>query len=617
MKKLCLLPLSLLYLTSAFAANSPKPCPDFRPSEDKAKWAWMDRDCHVRTRADLDRIIHNHSLWTRKYRDLLSSGTALAAHGAFHDLLRADLSGAQLLHADLTGVHLERADLTSANLDSVILTDAHLYGADLTEADFSQADLTGAFLENADLTGAFFEQFPTDILPRLALSATFDGTNLEGADLTHVYFVGAHLTDASLLDTDLTGAELSDAHLVRTRLQGADLTSVHLEFASLYGADLKGANLTGANLTGADLSGSYLQGTDFSDVDLTGAQLWYATLEPKVPPPVNSIARAEGLRTLRWADAFNERDYLQWFVEAMAGKGPMPHPLSFPERWLVCLAWFRERSGGFPWTLLLGSTQPQRNDDKDTLSATISWEEMEQIDPHMRILRGGGFQNPYPLIDIRNSLKKSGYLAAELEVNLAYKRHTQSILEMIFFDWTCEYGAAPWRPLIIALMLALPATLLYWLGFRHRWFGSQLLLVERRGRIDFETPLGNPLTRPNWREPHCIERRSSRVRLRFSRGLSPLHTPRWLRLRRLLASFGPRLRWEAGFFKAAVFFSLISVVNLGFNGFDFGRWVRMLLFREYDLKARGWLRTVSGLQSLIGLGLLALSILSYFGHPFE
>ena len=43
----------------------------------------------------------------------------------------------------------------------------------------------------------------------------------------------------------------------------------------------------------------------------------------------------------------------------------------------------------------------------------------------------------------------------------------------------------------------------------------------------------------------------------------------------------------------------------------------MLFFTEYDLKARGWLRFVSGLQSLIGLGLLALALLSFFGHPFD
>jgi hypothetical protein len=45
--------------------------------------------------------------------------------------------------------------------------------------------------------------------------------------------------------------------------------------------------------------------------------------------------------------------------------------------------------------------------------------------------------------------------------------------------------------------------------------------------------------------------------------------------------------------------------------------VRNLTFRDYDLKARGWLRSASGIQSLISLALLALSLLSPFGHRFE
>ena len=171
---------------------------------------------------------------------------------------------------------------------------------------------------------------------------------------------------------------------------------------------------------------------------------------------------------------------------------------------------------------------------------------------------------------------------------------------MIVYDWTCEYGAAPARPLIIALMLALLAVPLYWIGFRRGFFGSQLLLVEKQGRKEVEMPLGSPLARPGWPRSLRVERPS-----------------RQTGLRRRLAPFWPRLSWEASFLKSVVFFSLTSIVNLGFNGFDFGRWVRLLFFREYDLKARGWLRTVSGLQSLIGLGLLALSLLSYFGHPFE
>jgi hypothetical protein len=61
----------------------------------------------------------------------------------------------------------------------------------------------------------------------------------------------------------------------------------------------------------------------------------------------------------------------------------------------------------------------------------------------------------------------------------------------------------------------------------------------------------------------------------------------------------------------------MSIFSIGFESFDAGQWIRALMTREFDLEARGWMRTLSGLQSLLGVGLLALSILSYFGHPFE
>ena len=43
---------------------------------------------------------------------------------------------------------------------------------------------------------------------------------------------------------------------------------------------------------------------------------------------------------------------------------------------------------------------------------------------------------------------------------------------------------------------------------------------------------------------------------------------------------------------------------------------RLLTKREYDLKAVGWARTVSGFQSLLSVYLIALWVLSYFGRPF-
>jgi hypothetical protein len=366
---------------------------------------------------------------------------------------------------------------------------------------------------------------------------------------------------------------------------------------------------------------------------LTRASLQYAVFEPKTLPPGKSIARAEGLRTLRWSESFDESSYHSQLQKSREyiDRASMPGLPSLPQRWLLWL--YRNRKPlegktngwrddlGFLWSDFVYGLQPDRpgksapgaNGKKAYSSKNPQPAGAPGRNPDERSTVA---QGKYPLLDLRNTLKQAGYSEAELQVNLAYQRHTQSTLGMILYDWTCEYGAAPSRPLILALALALFAIPIYWLGFRHRLFGGQLLIVEKQEEKEVETLLGNPLTRPNWREPLGIESHAGRGWMRKLLTWLRLERPaHWLC--RLIASFWPRLRWEAGFFKAVVFFSLINVVNLGFGGFDFGRWVRLLFFREYDLKARGWLRMVSGLQSLVGLGLLALSLLSFFGHPFE
>jgi hypothetical protein len=61
----------------------------------------------------------------------------------------------------------------------------------------------------------------------------------------------------------------------------------------------------------------------------------------------------------------------------------------------------------------------------------------------------------------------------------------------------------------------------------------------------------------------------------------------------------------------------MSAFNIGFREMNLGRWIRLMQPREFDIKARGWLRVVSGLQSLTSVYLLALAILSHFGTPFD
>jgi hypothetical protein len=67
----------------------------------------------------------------------------------------------------------------------------------------------------------------------------------------------------------------------------------------------------------------------------------------------------------------------------------------------------------------------------------------------------------------------------------------------------------------------------------------------------------------------------------------------------------------------ALYFSVISAFNIGWEEINVGSWIARLQPKEFTLKAVGWVRVVAGVQSLFGVYMVALSILSYFGHIFE
>ena len=75
-----------------------------------------------------------------------------------------------------------------------------------------------------------------------------------------------------------------------------------------------------------------------------------------------------------------------------------------------------------------------------------------------------------------------------------------------------------------------------------------------------------------------------------------------------------RTLWDA--FWWAAFFSLLSAVNIGFEQFTPGDWIRRLPTRDYSLVGVGWVRSVAGVQALLSVALLATWILTQFGRPF-
>jgi len=66
----------------------------------------------------------------------------------------------------------------------------------------------------------------------------------------------------------------------------------------------------------------------------------------------------------------------------------------------------------------------------------------------------------------------------------------------------------------------------------------------------------------------------------------------------------------------ALYFSLLSAFHFGWRDLNVANWIVRIQRREYLLRATEWVRSLAGIQSLVGLYLVALFLLSYFGTPF-
>jgi hypothetical protein len=151
------------------------------------------------------------------------------------------------------------------NLDGANLSDQWLVGADLRDAHLSRTNLRGATLiGHADLRGA--DLFNANLKDATLIDADLSRANLRNATLIDSNLRGANLKDATLIDADLSRTNLKFANLSDAILGGANL-----KYAILSDADLRLAILNGADLSGADLKGdlSYLRG---EPVYLNGAK---------------------------------------------------------------------------------------------------------------------------------------------------------------------------------------------------------------------------------------------------------------------------------------------------------------------------------------------------------
>jgi Pentapeptide repeats (8 copies) len=371
------------------------------------------------------------------------------------------------------------------------------------------------------------------------------------------------------LESDRKRDDERKANLCQANLQEADLHDANLQEAILHQANLHKANLVEANLQEAILIEVNLQEAFLVDANLQETRLDMANLRRAALNGV-SLQKAR-LYQAHLQEALLAETNLQ---EADLSKANLQGALYEP------------LPGTLPafWTL---------------------------TDPHNHLETLGFQRSLAGLIELREAFKRGGMRTQERQLTYAiehtkqllawdpswsnrYEEDTrpwpeqlagksESLFSYVLFELPSHYGMAPGRALWSLLGFIPGFALLYRITLQHTGNRSGLWMIVPADR----------LTKGRGKE-------------------------RVIPIRPQTAKTWPgRLLDEFRLFRISLYFSLLSAFHLGWREFNVGTLIARMQPREYTLHATGWVRTVSGIQSLLSVYLLALWVLTYFGRPFE
>jgi Pentapeptide repeats (8 copies) len=359
---------------------------------------------------------------------------------------------------------------------------------------------------------------------------------------------------ANLCNVDLRGFKLNNANLSGAQLNGADFFTAELNNAYLRMAELDGVDLIGAKLNNADLVDAKLNGAVLRSAKLNNANLGGAQLN-------NADFYLAELNNARLNGAVLKRATL---------------------------------SGAYLTGALLAAVD-LTGAEYAPASAGPPDAFVEGIMGLETVVFPRGQESG--LMQLRELLQKAGLRELEREATFAIEygrtRHAiagwrqnfgaaaEGIFRMMAFDWTTGYGLYPGRALKIIFVVWLLLILVYFWPIRltpERSLGAGIYQVWPSDRI---------------------ETNGGKISVGKSIKISRLQCE-------TLAAIG-----RAGYF------SLLSAFHIGWRDLNVGTWIARVQPREYALRATGWVRVISGIQSLLSVYLLAMWALTYFGRPFQ
>jgi hypothetical protein len=334
--------------------------------------------------------------------------------------------------------------------------------------------------------------------------------------------------------------------------------------ANLCNANLGGAELNKANLGGVELNKANLGGAKLNEADLDGAKLNEAGLLGAELNEANLAAAELNKADLRWAKLNEANLFRAELNKADLGSAKL-------------------KDATLSYANLTGAIYAPASPPPTTYVAGIMGLETVTFPPGEEI----------GLVQLRKLLQDGGLRDLERQATYAIEhgktlhaienwkeepaRAGEGVFRLVAFELTTAYGLRPGRTLLLLVASIGVFSVIYAVALTSD--GGGIYRVRPQGRMEREFGVAKLVGQ---------------------------------------AEVEPLLPW--GFWAAlgpALQFSLLSAFHIGFREFSVGAWLARLQGSQYTLEALGWVRRVSGLQSLLSVYLLAMWALTYFGRPFQ
>ena len=321
--------------------------------------------------------------------------------------------------------------------------------------------------------------------------------------------------------------------------------------------DPRRAILLGANLTDADLKLATLSGADLSRADLSGADLAFADL-------TNAKlfgAKLTGAKLIGVNIAETDSPETNLGEANLSGADLTFSDLSGADLRNADLtgAIYEPKEGKHPRLSVIATV---------TGLSELTYDQPRALAELRKLFKDGGYRNQERQITRTIHQVRTEKLLSGSE---GLPGRIEGAFNYVFFELTTKWGLVPSRALSTIAVLIIVFSLAYVFALRSPTKdGIWRIWSSERIRDD----LGN-----------------SKPELLALKGFSSV--------------------------KLAFYFSLLSAFHIGWRDLNVGNWITRVQPREYTLSASGWVRTVSGIQSLLSVYLLAIWVLTYFGRPFE